>query len=146
MPFPFTLPMCINSLHAISLYPSYVYRQPSCHFPLPFLCVLTAFMPFPFTLPMCINSLHGVSLPPQAAKGIAFALDSAYIQREPYGVSLIIGAWNYPVQLVVLPLIGAISAGENIPSQGAKLAGPGRQCLKLAGPGSQGSKLPGPGL
>lgn len=33
------------------------------------------------------------------------------IYPEPYGVTLIMGAWNYPVQLVFLPLIGAIAAG-----------------------------------
>ncbi|SFJ00226.1 aldehyde dehydrogenase [Thermoflavimicrobium dichotomicum] len=35
-----------------------------------------------------------------------------YIYREPYGVSLIIGPWNYPFMLVILPLIGALAAGN----------------------------------
>ena len=34
------------------------------------------------------------------------------IQSEPLGVALIIGAWNYPVQLVLTPLIAAIAAGN----------------------------------
>jgi aldehyde dehydrogenase (NAD+) len=34
------------------------------------------------------------------------------IYREPYGVVLIIGAWNYPIQLVLVPLLGAIAAGN----------------------------------
>jgi len=34
------------------------------------------------------------------------------IYNEPYGVVLIIGPWNYPFQLVIDPLIGAISAGN----------------------------------
>ena len=38
--------------------------------------------------------------------------DTAYVRSEPLGVALVIGAWNYPVQLVLLPLVGAISAGE----------------------------------
>jgi aldehyde dehydrogenase (NAD+) len=33
------------------------------------------------------------------------------IIREPLGVSLIIGAWNYPVHLTLAPLIGSIAAG-----------------------------------
>ena len=37
---------------------------------------------------------------------------SSYIYREPYGTTLIIGPFNYPFQLVILPLIGAISAGN----------------------------------
>jgi aldehyde dehydrogenase (NAD+) len=36
----------------------------------------------------------------------------SFIQREPLGVVLIIGAWNYPLQLVIVPLIGAIAAGN----------------------------------
>ena len=31
---------------------------------------------------------------------------------EPYGVVLIIAPWNYPFQLIMAPLIGAISAGN----------------------------------
>jgi aldehyde dehydrogenase (NAD+) len=37
---------------------------------------------------------------------------SAKIYPEPLGVVLIIGAWNYPFQLVIAPLIGAIAAGN----------------------------------
>jgi aldehyde dehydrogenase (NAD+) len=36
----------------------------------------------------------------------------AHISRDPLGVVLIIGPWNYPVQLVLAPLIGAIAAGN----------------------------------
>ncbi|TVT28167.1 aldehyde dehydrogenase [Salinicoccus cyprini] len=34
------------------------------------------------------------------------------IYKEPYGVTLIIAPWNYPFNLTVAPLIGAISAGN----------------------------------
>ena len=34
------------------------------------------------------------------------------IYREPLGVVLIIGPWNYPLQLVLVPLLGAIAAGN----------------------------------
>jgi aldehyde dehydrogenase (NAD+) len=33
------------------------------------------------------------------------------IVREPLGVALIVGPWNYPLQLVLLPLAGALAAG-----------------------------------
>lgn len=36
----------------------------------------------------------------------------SYIQAEPFGVSLIIGAWNYPFLLTLHPLISAIAAGN----------------------------------
>lgn len=45
-----------------------------------------------------------------------------YIYKEPYGVTLIISAWNYPLQLAIAPAIGAIAAGNTIvikPSEAA---------------------------
>jgi len=36
----------------------------------------------------------------------------AYICPEPYGTVLIMAPWNYPVQLLLNPLVGAISAGN----------------------------------
>ena len=35
----------------------------------------------------------------------------SYLQKEPLGCALIIAPWNYPVQLLLAPLVGAISAG-----------------------------------
>lgn len=37
---------------------------------------------------------------------------SSFVQPEPLGVALIIGAWNYPIQLVLAPAIAAIAAGN----------------------------------
>lgn len=37
---------------------------------------------------------------------------SSKIYKEPKGVVLIIGPWNYPLQLLLTPLIGAIAAGN----------------------------------
>jgi aldehyde dehydrogenase (NAD+) len=34
------------------------------------------------------------------------------IQREPLGLVLIMGAWNYPVNLLLAPLVGALAAGN----------------------------------
>jgi aldehyde dehydrogenase (NAD+) len=36
----------------------------------------------------------------------------AEMRHEPFGVSLIIGPWNYPLQLLLAPLVGAIAAGN----------------------------------
>ena len=36
---------------------------------------------------------------------------SSYIVREPLGNTLIVSPWNYPVQLLLNPLVGAIAAG-----------------------------------
>jgi aldehyde dehydrogenase (NAD+) len=37
---------------------------------------------------------------------------TSLIYSEPYGVALILAPWNYPFQLAVAPLIGAIAAGN----------------------------------
>lgn len=37
---------------------------------------------------------------------------TSYIYSEPYGVALIISPWNYPFQLAIAPLMGAIAAGN----------------------------------
>nr|XP_013802187.1 PREDICTED: aldehyde dehydrogenase family 3 member B1-like [Apteryx mantelli mantelli] len=52
-------------------------------------------------------------------------LDSAFIRKDPYGVVLIIGPWNYPINLLLVPLIGAIAAGNCVimkPSEISKAA------------------------
>ncbi|MCX8092367.1 MAG: aldehyde dehydrogenase family protein [Verrucomicrobiae bacterium] len=36
----------------------------------------------------------------------------AWVQPEPLGVALILGPWNYPVQLLLLPLVSALAAGN----------------------------------
>jgi len=37
---------------------------------------------------------------------------SSFVLREPLGVVLAIGPWNYPLQLLFTPLLGAIAAGN----------------------------------
>ena len=36
----------------------------------------------------------------------------SFIAPEPYGVALLLSPWNYPVQLCLAPLVGAISGGN----------------------------------
>ena len=47
---------------------------------------------------------------------------SSYIYKEPYGNALIIAPWNYPFQLVMAPLIGAIAAGNTVVIKPSELA------------------------
>uniref|UniRef100_H3AIB8 Aldehyde dehydrogenase 3 family member B1 n=1 Tax=Latimeria chalumnae TaxID=7897 RepID=H3AIB8_LATCH len=58
---------------------------------------------------ICIEMGHiqYITSKPQATR-----VDDCFIKSEPFGVTLIIGAWNYPVHLVLIPLIGAIAAGN----------------------------------
>lgn len=47
----------------------------------------------------------------RAAPSLAQAPGRGCICPEPYGVALIMAPWNYPIQLCLMPLVGAISAG-----------------------------------
>ncbi|RZC42419.1 Aldedh domain containing protein, partial [Asbolus verrucosus] len=50
--------------------------------------------------------------PEKPEKTIVNMMDQVLIHSEPYGVVLIISAWNYPFQLIFAPLSGAIAAGN----------------------------------
>lgn len=47
----------------------------------------------------------------KAASPLKMFPSRSYIVKEPLGNALIISPWNYPVQLLLNPLVGAISAG-----------------------------------
>jgi aldehyde dehydrogenase (NAD+) len=46
----------------------------------------------------------------------------SYLLKEPYGIVLIIAPWNYPVQLALSPLVGAIAAGNCLILKPSELA------------------------
>ncbi|MCS6795562.1 MAG: aldehyde dehydrogenase family protein, partial [Raineya sp.] len=47
---------------------------------------------------------------------------SSYLYPEPYGTVLVIGAWNYPLQLTIVPAVGAIAAGNCVIIKPSELA------------------------
>lgn len=49
-------------------------------------------------------------------------MDSAKIHSDPLGVVLVIGPWNYPFQLALLPAVGAIAAGNCVVLKPSELA------------------------
>lgn len=59
-----------------------------------------------------LKNLGGLMRPEKVKSSLASLPAKSYIYREPYGLSLIIGPWNYPVQLIFLPLAGSIAAGN----------------------------------
>ncbi|MFO8086789.1 MAG: aldehyde dehydrogenase [Bacteroidales bacterium] len=46
----------------------------------------------------------------------------SYLKPEPYGISLIIGTWNYPFLLTLQPLVSAIAAGNTAVIKPSELA------------------------
>jgi len=45
-----------------------------------------------------------------------------WVEYEPYGTVLIIGAWNYPVYLTLAPAVGAIAAGNAVVLKPSEIA------------------------
>lgn len=61
------------------------------------------------------DALHNLKRwmkPKRARTAIGQLPGTCRIFAEPYGVTLIMSPWNYPFQLTVAPLIGAIAAGN----------------------------------
>lgn len=59
-----------------------------------------------------IKNIKKWSKPKRVKTAITHVGTKSYIQPEPYGSALIIAPWNYPFQLAIAPLIGAIAAGN----------------------------------
>lgn len=59
-----------------------------------------------------LNNLDAWIKPKFVSKCFVTLVDDNYIKYEPYGVVLVLGAWNYPIQLAFSPLVGAIAAGN----------------------------------
>lgn len=61
---------------------------------------------------LMINTICRWSQPQRVKTPFILMPGSSYIYPEPYGTVLIIAPWNFPVQLLLLPLIGALAAGN----------------------------------
>lgn len=59
-----------------------------------------------------IRNLRSWMKPERAATNLLNLPSRSRVMKEPLGVVLIIGPWNYPFQLLINPLIGAIAAGN----------------------------------
>ncbi|WP_102349044.1 aldehyde dehydrogenase [Bacillus sp. Marseille-P3661] len=59
-----------------------------------------------------ISNLRSWTKPEKVKTPITHVGSTSYIYSEPYGVALILSPWNYPFQLAIAPLIGAIAAGN----------------------------------
>ncbi|WP_069132179.1 aldehyde dehydrogenase [Rhodohalobacter halophilus] len=69
-----------------------------------------------------LKNLSRWAKPEQVRNSIFTFPSSGSVYREPFGTVLIIGAWNYPVHLLFMPLIGALSAGNNAVLKPSELA------------------------
>jgi aldehyde dehydrogenase (NAD+) len=59
-----------------------------------------------------VKNIYSWAKPRRVPTPVLHFLSSSYVYPEPYGITLIIGPWNYPFQLTIAPLIAAIAAGN----------------------------------
>ncbi|KAM7085709.1 aldehyde dehydrogenase family 3 member B1 isoform 2-T2 [Molossus nigricans] len=61
---------------------------------------------------LALRNLRAWMKDEKVSKKLAVQLSSAFIRKEPFGLVLIIAPWNYPVNLTLVPLVGALAAGN----------------------------------
>ena len=65
-------------------------------------------------LSLFIKNLKKWMKPIKTKNSLAVFPAKSFLYPESYGKVLIIGPWNYPFQLIMMPLIGAIAAGNTV--------------------------------
>jgi aldehyde dehydrogenase (NAD+) len=59
-----------------------------------------------------IDNLKDWMKPKKVKRNFMQLLDGAEVSREPLGIVCLISPWNYPVRLLLMPLAGALAAGN----------------------------------
>ncbi|WGD34684.1 aldehyde dehydrogenase [Olleya sp. YS] len=65
-------------------------------------------------LKLTIKKLKQWAKPKRVFPSLLNFPSSDYLYSEPYGTVLVIAPWNYPYQLAIAPLVGAIAAGNTV--------------------------------
>lgn len=69
-----------------------------------------------------IRNLREWMQPEHVATNLLNLPSTSYVLREPLGVVLIIGPWNYPLQLLFTPMVGAIASGNCVVLKASEFA------------------------
>ncbi|MHA4843218.1 aldehyde dehydrogenase family protein [Flavitalea antarctica] len=69
-----------------------------------------------------LSHLRKWAAPVSAKTTFANIPSSSKIYRDPLGVVLIIAPWNYPFQLIMIPMVGAIAAGNCVVVKPSEMA------------------------
>ena len=81
-------------------------------------------------LNQAIKNIEHWTNPEQVPTNLLNLPSVSKIYNEPLGVVLIIGPWNYPFQLLINPLIGAIAAGNCVVLKPSEFAGATASVMK----------------
>jgi len=69
-----------------------------------------------------LKSFKGWMEPGQVPTNLLNLPSKSFVMKEPLGVVLIIGPWNYPLQLLFTPMAGAIAAGNCVVLKASEFA------------------------
>lgn len=83
---------------------------------------LTEFFPLIDEINVAIKNLKKWTKPKNVATNILNFPAKSYLVPEPLGVSLVIGAWNFPYNLTLTPLVGSMAAGNTTILKPSELA------------------------
>ncbi|KAJ2434922.1 Hexadecenal dehydrogenase, partial [Coemansia sp. RSA 2522] len=59
---------------------------------------------------------------PLAMQQPAFLLSRGQVRKEPRGTVVVVGAWNYPIRILLLPVVGALAAGNTVVMKPSELS------------------------
>ncbi len=68
-----------------------------------------------------IKNLEFWAQPDKVSGNLANFPSRNYVYREPLGQVLVIAPWNYPFQLIMAPMVGAIAAGNTVVAKPSEL-------------------------
>ena len=74
-----------------------------------------------------LKNLSSLAKPKSARTNLANQLGSSKVHADPLGCTLVIGAWNYPYQLSLSPMVAALAAGNTCILKPSELA---ENCMK----------------
>ncbi|KAI9218093.1 Aldehyde/histidinol dehydrogenase [Blastocladiella britannica] len=61
-----------------------------------------------------VHNMDAWAQPDAPRRGLVNLADSVMVRKEPLGVVLVMGAWNYPLLLTLAPVVAAIAAGNAV--------------------------------
>lgn len=61
---------------------------------------------------LCLNKLYAWAKPRRVTTPLAHFPSSSKIYPSPYGVVAVLSPWNYPLQLALVPIVDALTAGN----------------------------------
>lgn len=61
-----------------------------------------------------VNNLDKWAKPQSVNKTVVYIFDQLMVHNDPYGVVLVIGAWNYPINVLLLPVVGKSRVNSNL--------------------------------